>query len=127
MLTMICGIPNAGKTTYSARFNGVLHLDEIGSNEKVINIINQLKGDIIIEGYFGNAEGRKKIISAYQGKAKCIFIDIPVEDSIKRENRNRNAGILRNAARFFETPNLAEGWDEIIILRGADNAECINR
>lgn len=127
MLTVIIGLPNAGKTTYSERYNNVLHLDDIGRTENVINAINQAFEDVIIEGYFGRADVRKRILHAYNGKTKCIFLDISVEQSIQRENRNRNPQILRNAARFFETPNLDEGWDEIIIIRGDDNVERISR
>ena len=127
MLMLICGTPNAGKTTYSSRFDNALHLDEIGTTDKVIGEMKQIDGDVVVEGYFGNAESRRKVRSAYGGEARCVFIDISVEESIKREKRNRHEAILRNASRFFEPPTLDEGWDEIIIIRGDDNVECISR
>lgn len=126
MLTLICGIPNAGKTTYSSRFDNALHLDEIGATDKVIGKMKQIDGDVVVEGYFGSAESRRKVRSAYGGEARCVFIDISVEESIKREKRNRHEAILRNASRFFEPPTIDEGWDEIIIIRGDDNVESIS-
>lgn len=118
MLTMICGLPNAGKTTYSARYDDALHQDDIGTISNVVEAIKQIRGDAIIEGYFGTIEDRRKVLSAYNGKSRCVFLDISVEESIKRENRNRHPKILRNASRFFEPPTIAEGWDEIIVMRG---------
>lgn len=120
MLTMICGLPNAGKTTLSERYENALHQDEIGTISNVIKAIEQIDDDVIIEGYFGKCEERKNVLSAYNGKTKCLFIDISVEESIRRENRNRHPQILRNAARFFEPPTFDEGWNEIIIIRGND-------
>ena len=118
MLTLICGIPNAGKTIYSSRFDNALHLDEIGTTYKVIDKMKQIDGDVVVEGYFGSAESRRRVRSAYSGEARCVFIDISVEESIKREKRNRHEAILRNASRFFEPLTLDEGWDGIIIIRG---------
>lgn len=114
MLTLICGLPNAGKTTYSQQFENSLHLDEIGTIDNVIDKITQLNGDIVIEGFFGKSADRRKIRSAYNGEAVCIFIDISLDESIKRENRNRHPSILRNAARYFEQPTCSEGWNHII-------------
>ena len=125
MLILICGIPNAGKTTYSSQFDNALHLDEIGATDKVIDKMRQIDGDVVVEGYFGSAESRRRVRSAYGGEARCVFIDISVEESIKREKRNRHEAILRNASRFFEPPTLDEGWDEIIVIREEDNGQHI--
>ena len=127
MLTMICGLPNAGKTSLVSKYDNVLHQDEIGTIDRIIRAINQMHGDVIIEGYFGTKEARQKVRSSYKGKAKCLFIDITVEESIKRENRNRHPQMLRNAARFFEPPTYEEGWDEILVLRGDDNEQRSSR
>ena len=120
MLTMICGLPNAGKTSLASKYDNVLHQDEIGTIDRIISAINQMQGDVIIEGYFGRTDERQKIISSYKGKAKCVFINITVDESISRENRNRHPQMLRNAERFFEPPTYEEGWDEIIVI-GGDN------
>ena len=127
MLTLICGIPNAGKTTYSSRFDNALHLDEIGATDKVIDKMKQIDGDVVVEGYFGSVESRRRVRSAYGGEARCVFIDMSVEESIKRERRNRHPQILRNASRLFEPPTLEEGWDEIIIIKGDNDVERISR
>lgn len=116
MLLMICGLPNAGKTTFSKRYKNALHYDEIGTLSNVVKAIEKASGDVVIEGYFGTSDERKKVISAYDGKTRCIFIDIPSEESIRREDRNRNPQIIKNASRFFETPSYSEGWDEIIVI-----------
>ena len=116
MLTMICGFPNAGKTTYSKQYSNPLHQDDIGAIDRTIDIIKQIDGDVVIEGYFGTKDARSRVRSAHKGRAKCILLDISVEESIRREDRNRHPQILRNAARFFEPPTYSEGWDEIIVI-----------
>ena len=125
MLTLICGLPNAGKTTYSKRYDNALHQDDIGTIDRIIKAVGQTDGDVFIEGYFGRKDQRSRVRSSYKGFARCIFIDISVEESIRREDRNRNEHILRNAARFFEPPTYDEGWDEIIIIED-NNDESIS-
>lgn len=122
MLTLICGLPNAGKTTH---YSDALHQDEIGTIDRIISTIKDMP-DVTIEGYFGRAEERSRVRSAHKDNAICIFINISVEESIRRENRNRHPQILRNAARFFEPPTLSEGWDEIITIHD-DNVESIKK
>ena len=121
MLTLICGLPNAGKTTYSKQYGDVLHQDDIGTTTNCVKAIEQINGDVVIEGFFGTQEARSRVRSAHKGKAKCIFLDISTEESIRRENRNRHPQILKNASRFFEPPSYSEGWDEIIVI-GEENA-----
>lgn len=123
---MICGLPNAGKTTYSKQYENALHQDDIGTIRNIVGVVEQIDGDAVIEGYFGTRDERHKVLSAYKGDVKCIFIDISVEESIKREDRNRHPQILRNASRFFEPPTIDEGWKEIVIIRG-DEVERISR
>ena len=77
MLTMICGLPNAGKTTYSAQFENALHQDEIGTISRIVSAIEPMD-DVIIEGYFGRREERDRVRRAHSGYAKCIFLDISV-------------------------------------------------
>lgn len=114
VLTLVCGLPNAGKTT---GYPDALHQDEIGTTENVCAAISRIDGDATIEGYFPTAECRRKVRDAYRGSARCVFIDISVDESIRREDRNRHESTLRNAARFFEPPTYAEGWDEIEVIR----------
>lgn len=83
--------------------------------------------DVTIEGYFGRRNERDRVRESHDGYSRCIFIDISVEESIRRENRNRHPQILRNASRFFEPPTLDEGWDELIIIRGDNDVQCYRR
>lgn len=114
---MICGIPNAGKTTFSRRYEGVLHQDDIGTVRNVVDAIEEVEGDVVVEGYFGSAGERRRVLESRKGHSRCIFLDIPVEESIRREDRGRHPQVLRNAARFFEPPSYEEGWDEIEVVR----------
>ena len=116
MLTLICGIPNAGKTTFSKQFENALHQDELGTH--VVEAVKEATGDVVIDGYFGTSEIRRKVLEAYNGQSRCIFLDIPTWESIRREDRHRHPQILRNAARFFEPPTYSEGWGEIITIHG---------
>lgn len=118
MLILICGLPNAGKTTYSEQYSNVLHLDEIGSTLKVAEYITHINNDdIVIEGIFNTPESRERIIKAYNGKkTKCIFLDTPFEEILCRENRGRPKWLLQNAAKVFIPPTYEEGWDEIEVI-----------
>lgn len=126
MLTMICGLPNAGKTTYSKRFDNTLHQDDIGRINRIVEMIGH-KDNVVIEGYFGRRHERDRVREAHKGYTKCIFLDISVDESIKREDRNRHPQILRNAARFFEPPTYDEGWDEIIIMEDNNDESISNK
>lgn len=120
MLTLICGIPNAGKTTYSQYYNNVIHLDDVMPTHKshldtVCNILQQEYGNICVEGVFLSKHSRKKILQAYQGIKKiCIWLDTPLEICISRENRNRSVMIIKNCHMLFEPPTYDEGWDKIV-------------
>ena len=118
MLTLICGIPNAGKTT---KYPNALHLDEIGFIQTARELIKNMNEDVIIEGVFAKPEQRKAICTAYNGFTKCIFIDIPINESIRRETRNRPDWLLRNVVEHFEPPTCSEGWDEIEIIKWEEN------
>ena len=119
MLTLICGHPRAGKTTYSKQFEGVckiLHLDYCGRYGGVIQSVQHLHGDIVVEGVYNKAEQRKALIRAYHGRhTKCIWLDTPLEVRQTREG-------YRKHNEYFEPPTYSEGWDEIIII-GDNNGE----
>ena len=123
MLTLICGIPNAGKTTYSSRYENVIHMDEVIPKkrglayEEVCDMISH-NDDVCVEGVFVAARTRRKLCEAHDGKKVCIWLNTPIEECIAREDRGRGTGIIRSCADFFEEPTLDEGWDEIIIIRG---------
>ena len=112
-LTLICGLPNAGKTTFSSKFENVLHVDDIGTTEKLIAAIRPLN-DVIVEGVFPFARSRRKVAETAVGRRVCIWLDTPLEECKRRENRGRSDKALENASRLFEPPTIDEGWDEII-------------
>ena len=118
MIALICGLPNAGKTTYSARYSNVIHIDEVRSK----NALEMVKttSNVCIDGVFPFSDKRKEFLNAYGGDGKkvCIWLNTPYDVCVKRENRNRSRIIIDNCHKLFEPPTLDEGWDEIIIIRG---------
>lgn len=127
MMILICGLPNSGKTTYSKQFKNVVHFDDFGY--KVFEIVEKGKGDFTVEGVFLLRSMRTKLLKAYKGNGKrsCIWLDVSPEECVKRENRNRAKYLIWNCHSVFEPPTLDEGWDELIIIRGDDDVECISR
>lgn len=112
MIRLICGRSRAGKTTYSQRFDNVVHLDDMSKRcgeryPKVLEIVSGVTDDITVEGIYELASQRMELLKAYQGEgAVCIWLDTPV-DVIK-------ARAMTVLPRTFEPPTKAEGWDEVI-------------
>lgn len=127
MVTLICGLPNSGKTTYSRKYDNVIHLDDVG--HKVFDAVKESNDDVVVEGIFILRSTRTKLLKAYNGDGKriCVWLDVSPEECERRENRNRAKYAIWNCHSVFEPPTLDEGWDEIIIIRGDDNVERINR
>lgn len=122
-MILICGIPNAGKTTYSQKFSNAIHYDEMnGTIKDRCALLNELakNNGSVFEGVFGEAKMRKELVSNSKGNAVCIWIDTPIDVCIEREKnyRRRSLGMVEMHHNNFETPTLDEGWDEIIIIRG---------
>lgn len=120
MLTLITGLPNAGKTTYSARYSEVLHLDDYRSVGACCRAAGEITGDVVVEGALGKAASRKQLIEACttQSPKICIWLDTPYEECLRRENRNRPLAIVQVHHQGFQPPSLEEGWDEIIHIGG---------
>lgn len=121
-MTLICGLPNAGKTTYSERFGKVLHLDDF-PRSKFLNCnkaVAEAEGDITVEGIYNLRVRRKLLIEAMGERTPkvCIWLDTPIEECISRENRGRPKGIITSP---IEPPTFDEGWDEIIIVRNNES------
>ena len=116
MLTLICGIPNAGKTTFSERWSkSVVHLDETeGGCRAIREMVSRADGDITVEGVYLHHQQRRELARAYDGAKLCIWLDTPLDVCIEREDRGRGTLITRNCAKLFEPPTLDEGWDEIV-------------
>lgn len=118
MLTLICGLPRAGKTTYAARYNGkcqVLPCDYL-QQWGVLRRIRHLPDDedVVVEGVYREARGRKELADAYHGKKVCIWLDTPLEI------RKTRPGFYKESDNPFDPPTLAEGWDKVIIDRNGE-------
>lgn len=120
----IIGLPNAGKTTFSARFENVIHLDDfpplkfINCNEAV-----RKAGEYVVaEGIYNLRCRRERLLEAYQGNCKkvCIWVDTPLEVCLARNGRDRETVLI--AAQMFEPPTYDEGWDEIIRITAEDTS-----
>lgn len=116
MLVLVCGIHNAGKTTYAQRFGIVVHLDELGSYDAVCDAVRGINGDIAVDGLYPLRVQRRRLLEACgdRGKNVCIWLDAPLDECIRREDRGRPLFVIRKCASAFEPPTLDEGWDEII-------------
>lgn len=126
MLTLICGIPNAGKTTYSSQYNNVIHFDKIphlNFNEQFVKCNHKaakIKGDVCIEGVYNTIKRRKELLMAcyHQDKKICIWLNTSLDECVRRERnyRRRPIRIVHSQYEKFEPPTLDEGWDEIIVI-----------
>lgn len=118
MITLICGQPRAGKTTYSQQFDDVIHLDTSGAYRGVIHLVRDRRDDVIVEGVYHSASLRTELLRTYKGNgSRCIWLDTPLE--IRRDRR----GWDKWCNLPFEPPTYAEGWGEIIVIRGQEDAE----
>ena len=126
MLILICGIPSAGKTTYSKRFENVIHFDDysrhcLSQYRRCSEDAAKVKGDVCVEGLY-NTKFYRKMLLHYcfdQDQKVCIWLDTDVELCCKRENayRNRGSFLIRNNYKILEPPSLDEGWDKIICIK----------
>ncbi|MBO7733980.1 MAG: hypothetical protein J6S67_15555 [Methanobrevibacter sp.] len=120
-MILICGIPNAGKTTYSSLFKKVIHCDDVTGRNQLVKIVAMVKDDpeICVEGVYEKAEDRKKLVDACSKKSKCIWLDTPLDECIKREinGRNRSVHMVQWSSEDFEPPTYDEGWDEIEVIK----------
>lgn len=113
MLILICGHPRAGKTTYSQRYENVIHLDTtygyMGSRYKGVCKVVENLTDAVVEGVYWTKRQRQELLEACadKGRKVCIWLDTPLEVRQKRE------GYLKHKENF-EPPTYEEGWDEII-------------
>lgn len=112
MLILICGLPRAGKTTYSEQYENVIHLDRCGSYQSVMNRVKHRNGDVVVDGVYRLKTERENLIRAYSGSGlkRCIWLNTP--DEVRRSRQ----GWDKFCDKLFEPPTYAEGWDEIIII-----------
>ena len=118
MLTLICGLPRVGKTTYAIQFPDVIHLDTSGGYQGVLRRLQHKDGDLIVEGVYHLQGQRERLIKAYNGESfKCIWLDTPHEIRKARKGWDKFCDLP------FEPPTFSEGWDEIIIIRGEHDVQ----
>jgi len=122
-MILIMGYPNAGKTTFSKRYQNVLHLDDFGKSKfkKCNEAVTQADHDVVVDGIYNTVRRRIQLLESCKTKHKriCIWLDTPIEECIQREHRCRLRGdaVVKKNAQMFEPPTLSEGWDEIIIIK----------
>ena len=120
---LICGKTRAGKTTYSQRYEKVIHLDDYGGEfcyQGVLKVVADRHDDIVVEGIYNTAERRMALLNAYKGQGErvCIWLDTPLE-IIK--SRIHSRWRERCLSMPFEPPTYDEGWDEIVVIKGEDD------
>lgn len=112
MLTLICGLPRAGKTTFSDYFSNVIHLDTDGLYIGVIFKVKRSTGNIVVEGVYNTQRLRKELLCAFNKTDEKVCFWLDTAEHIRQE---RTKAKMQNLV--FEPPTYAEGWDEIIIVR----------
>lgn len=125
-VTLICGVPNAGKTTYSERYENVIHFDNVrhrSIDEQFRNcdmLAAKAKGSVCVEGVYNSVKRRKEFLAAVRNKdAKkvCVWMDTPAEVCARRLKIGGAAMIVFSHFKNFEEPTKEEGWDEIIRIK----------
>ena len=106
-MILICGIPGAGKTTYSKQYEDVVHYDDYSHLSKAERTEIFKKAECV-EGIFNNRESRINVLDGRGGT--CIWIDTPADICTER----RYDFLVKAHEAMFEPPTLDEGWDEII-------------
>lgn len=115
MIKLVCGKSRAGKTTFSKRYDEVVHLDNCGGvltcYGKAIDKIKDVE-NVILEGVYDTKERRMKLIESRPSNENktCIWLDTEIETIRKRHSQN----FKYLADNDFEPPTLDEGWSEII-------------
>ena len=116
MFTLIIGLPNSGKTSYSNNYENVIHADNYKTKE-VKEFVSKADGDIVVEGIYILRSDREPLIKSYNGLKKCVVMDTHVDVCISRENRGRFPNLVTGMNEWFEIPTFDEGWDIIEIRR----------
>ena len=130
-MTLVCGLPNAGKTTYCENYENVIHFDSINAlsfedkyNKCISEAVKQ-DGDVTIDGNFYSRRIRMNLLNAFKDKdyrKVCIWVNAPLETCLERsQTGGRDEEIVRHINEYFEKPLLDEGWDELIYLYGNEN------
>lgn len=123
-MILIMGYPNAGKTTYSKKYDNVIHLDDYPKSkfDNCNKFIQTIDEDVVVEGIYNLQTRREDLLNTVKNKDYkniCIWLDVPIEECIRRENTYRGRGehLVKKNVRTFQPPTYDEGWDEIYIVR----------
>lgn len=118
MLLLICGVGRSGKTTFSAKYRNVVHLDLMSHLSNRYNAVNDIvrnESDVVVEGIYNRKEYRTELLKAYKGKdRKCVWINTP--KSIVLERMAKDGISVTQEHFYFEPPTYSEVWDEIIVI-----------
>lgn len=129
-MILITGIPNAGKTTYSSQFENVIHFDGVRGRDRRDKIVSAVEQDnsICVEGVYAKARERKRLVEASKAKNTCIWLNMPLDMCVYRENtgRQRSEHLVQVVYEDFEPPTYDEGWDEIIEIKEVPYVEGIS-
>lgn len=117
-MVLICGRPRAGKTTYSKKYENVIHLDDARTfslkdrYKLVLDRIQGMEKDIVVDGIYSTPEQRKELLNAYCGTgSKCIWIDTDINIISERYK------FFKRPPYPFTEPSYDEGWDEIVVIK----------
>lgn len=107
------GLPNSGKTTYSQKFDNVLHLDDF-PNSKFLNCNKavKLQNNVVVEGIYNIKYRRELLLKGVHTEKICIWIDTPVQVCMHRNGRSKDIVLYEYIS--FSPPTYDEGWDKII-------------
>lgn len=115
MITLICGRPRAGKTTYSKRFENVIHLDDsrfLSLKDRYNDVLNKIRNnvfDIVVDGIYSTKKQRIELLKTYKGfGSRCIWINTDLNTISKRYLFHKKDPYP------FDSPTYDEGWDEVI-------------
>lgn len=135
-LITLCGSPASGKTTLSKKLAEAYNLIRYSFDERnciyykdliqpVLESLN--KGQHVIIDALHNRKSLRKLlletIIDFNCKKILIYIDIPLEECIRRNAERLNplpTFIVEDIYNSFEPPALDEGWDEIIYIKEDD-------
>lgn len=136
-LTMMCGLPNSGKTTKAnniaeetgatiIRVDDYTHLYQDGykPNQILEIVINDTKSalecgeNVVYDAVNATKSERKQLFDNFSTIADvvCVYMDTPAEMCVSRDKH----GWSSIYARFFEVPTTDEGFELVCCKDGVD-------
>lgn len=142
-LTMMCGLPNSGKTTKAnniaeetgatiIRVDDYTYLYQEGykPNQIIEIVINDTKSaiergeDVVYDAVNATKSERKQLFDNFSTIADvvCVYMDTPTEMCVSRDKH----GWSSFYARFFEAPTIDEGFEIVCCKDGIEEIEPTN-